>query len=85
MRLSLKSLAITCALLWGGCLFFVAVGNLAFPPYGAHFLQGVSSIYPGFHASGTIADVLVGTGYAIVDGGIGGFVFGALYNAFVRP
>ena len=47
------------------------------PPYTAGVL---SSIYPGFHASRTFADVLVGTGYALVDGGAAGLVFGWLYN-----
>ena len=85
MHLSVKALTITCALLWGGCLFLMGLLNLAFPGYGTHFLQGVSSVYPGFHASRTIADVLVGTGYAIVDGAIAGCVFGWLYNVFARP
>lgn len=84
MHLSVKALTITCALLWGGCLLLVGLVNLAIPEYGTHFLQGVSSIYPGFHASRTIADVLVGTGYAVVDGAIAGCVFGWLYNTFAR-
>ena len=84
MRLSIPALSITSALLWGGCLFLLGLANLAFPQYGTHFLQGISSIYPGFHASRTMGDILVGTGYAIVDGAIGGCIFGALYNALVR-
>jgi len=85
MRLSITALSVASALLWGGCLFLLGVTNLAFPQYGIRFLQGVSSIYPGFHASRTLGDLLVGTGYGIVDGAIGGGLFGALYNAVVRP
>jgi len=85
MRLSITGLSVTSALLWGGCLFLLGLANLAFPQYGTHCLQGISSIYPGFHASRTIGDILVGTGYAIVDGGIGGCLFGTVYNAVVRP
>ena len=79
MHLSLKGLTIACALVWAGCLFFVGMANLV-SPYGGNFLQMMSSVYPGFHASRNVADVLIGTGYALVDGAIAGFVFGWLYN-----
>ena len=82
MRLSAKALGLAMGVLWGGGLLFVGLINLASPSYGINFLAGVSSIYPGFHATCTLADVLVGTGYGVVDGGIGGFLFGWLYNVF---
>jgi len=82
MRVSSKSLAITIALLWGGAILFVGLLNLVWPSYGAVFLQWTSSIYPGFHDSRTFADVLVGTGYGLVDGAVGGLLFGWLYNLF---
>jgi len=85
MRLSVKGLAISFGLLWGGMMLVVGLANLAAPSYGASFLHGMSSVYPGFRASGTFPDVLVGTGYALVDGGLGGFFFGWLYNLFARP
>ncbi len=84
MTLSIKSLAITSALLWGGGVLFVALVNLAVPLYGTAFLQCVSSGYPGFHNSRHFLDVLVGTGYALVDGAVGGALFGWLYNTFSR-
>jgi hypothetical protein len=80
MRLSIKSLGIVSALLWGGAVFVCGVANLVSSAYGAEFLRVLSSIYPGFHASRTLADVLIGTGYALVDGGSAGLVFGWLYN-----
>lgn len=49
----------------------------------ASVLHGLSSVYPGFHASRTVLDVLVGTGYGIVDGAVGGYLFAFLYNFFV--
>jgi hypothetical protein len=82
MKLSIRALTITAALLWGGGLLFVGVLNLASATYGVAFLQMMSSIYPGFHAARTLGDVLVGTIYAIVDGAICGFLFGWLYNRF---
>ena len=80
MRLSVKALAISAALLWGGGILSVGVVNLAAASYGTTFLEMTSSIYPGFHNSRTFLDVLVGTGYGLVDGAIAGLVFAWLYN-----
>src|SRR5215813_13700385 len=85
MRLSTKALAITSAILWGGCLLFVALINLAAPSYGADFLRAVSSVYPGFYSSRTFADALLGALYGVVDGAIAGLLFGWLYNYFAEP
>ncbi len=82
MHLSVKGLAIAFALTWGGGIFFVGVVNLASPSYGVDFLRLVSSIYPGFHASRSFIDVVVGMLYGMVDGAVGGVVFGWLYNVF---
>lgn len=82
MKLSIRALTIVSALLWGGGLLFVGVLNIASASYGGAFLQMMSSVYPGFHASRTFADLLVGTIYALVDGAICGFLFGWLYNGF---
>ena len=83
MQLSSKALAIA-AVLWGlGGMFLTGIMNLLAPHYGEHFLLTMSSVYPGYHATRTLRDVLVGTGYGIVDGGIAGFVFGWIYNLFV--
>jgi hypothetical protein len=84
MRLSIKSLAFTCALLWGGALLTVGLINLAVPTYGLDFLRGMSSVYPGYHPSRSLLEVLIGAGYGVIDGAIGGLVFGWLYNLFVR-
>ncbi|HUY12868.1 MAG TPA: hypothetical protein VMX16_04450 [Terriglobia bacterium] len=82
MRLSIKACTISLALLWAGSVLLVGLLNLIFPCYGFTFLQMISSVYPGFHNSRTIASVLIGTGYALVDGGLGGLFFAWLYNAF---
>jgi hypothetical protein len=83
MRLSVKGLALSIGALWAVGIFLVGIVNLAAPSYGAAFLQMVSSIYPGFHNSRHFLDVLVGTGYGLIDGGIGGAVFAWLYNGIV--
>ena len=83
MRLSAKAAAIAAAILWGASILLVGLINLAAPAYGTNFLHGLSSVYPGFHASRTVLDVLVGTVYGIIDGAVGGFLFALLYNFFV--
>jgi hypothetical protein len=83
MKLSVKGLTIATAIAWALGLLVVGILNLIFPGYGCEFLRLIASLYPGFKASGTFVDVIVGTLYALVDGAICGFVFALLYNAFV--
>ena len=80
MKLSVKALAITSGLVWGGCMLTCGLIGLAKPGYARQFLKAMSSVYPGFHNSQTLPDVLVGTGYGIVDGALGGALVAALYN-----
>jgi hypothetical protein len=56
---------------------------MLWPPYGESFLQLLDSIYPGYHASGGFGSVVIGSLYAVVDGAVGGLVFGWLYNLLV--
>jgi hypothetical protein len=86
MRLSLKALTIVCGLIWGGAIACVGLVHLASPAYGSSFLEGISSVYPGFHGARSLGDALVGAAYGLIDGGFGGFFFGWLYTLFVgRP
>lgn len=82
MRLSAKAVAFATGIIWAAGILCVGLVNLAAPSYGAAFLQAVSSIYPGYHNSHHFLDVLVGTGYGLVDGGIGGLIFAWVYNCF---
>jgi hypothetical protein len=67
MKLNLKALTLTAGILWALAVFLV----------------GVLTIYPGYHATSSVGDLIVGTLYALVDGAICGLVFGLLYNLFV--
>jgi len=60
----------------------VAVLNVIWPGYGKAFLDVVSSIYPGYQVTGTLSSVIVGTLYALLDGAVGGALFGWIYNCF---
>jgi len=84
MKLNPKALALTLALLWGGCVFLVALLNRFWPGYGGAFLNLASSIYPGFHPGG-MRQAIVGTLYAVLDGAGGGLLVAWLYNKLARP
>ena len=84
MKLDVKALAIASGLLWGGCVFMVGVANLIWAGYGVHFLQWLSSFYPGYSAARNFGEVIIGTLYALVDGLLGGLIFAWLYNCFAK-
>ncbi len=83
MKLNLKALTLTAGILWALAVFLVGVLNLIRSDYGVAFLQLIASIYPGYYATSSVGDLVVGTLYALVDGAICGLVFGCLYNLFV--
>jgi hypothetical protein len=80
MRFNLRALTLSAAVFWGLALLLTGLANKLWPGYGIGFLAVVESIYPGYEASGTLVDLLVGTLYALVDGAVAGLIFGWLYN-----
>jgi hypothetical protein len=84
MKLSVKGLALACGILWGVAMLAMGLANLIWGSYGQQFLQTMASVYPGYHATRSGAEVIVGTLYGVVDGLIGGAVFAWLYNQFAR-
>ncbi len=84
MKLNTKALALASAILWGLAMLLMGLANLIWGSYG-QFLQIMSSVYPGYHATRSIAEVIVGTLYGAGDGLVGGAVFAWLYNQFAKP
>ncbi len=83
MKLNVKALAITGALIWGIlAMLLTGIANLIWPSYGREFLQVMASVYPGYHATRSFAQVIVGTLYGLVDGAVCGAVVAWLYNCF---
>ena len=80
MKLQLKAVAIAAAILWGGAILMVSLGNMLWPPYGGAFLQMVASVYPGYDPASGGASIIIGTLWGLVDGAIAGLIFGWLYN-----
>lgn len=85
MKMSVKALAITSGMIWGGCLLTCGLINLKSPNYGRRFLNMMSSVYPGFHNTRDVGDVLVGAGYGFVDGTVAGALVATVYNQLAQP
>ena len=82
MRINVKAAALTAGLVWGVLAMFVTgVGNLLVPGYGQALLDVMASVYPGYAATPTVGQVIIGTLYGLLDGAVGGAVFAWLYNA----
>ena len=82
MKFSVKGLAFASAILWGVAMLGMGLANLIWANYGQQFLQTMASAYPGYHATRSVAEVIVGTLYGAVDGFIAGAIFAWLYNQF---
>jgi hypothetical protein len=80
MKLSIPALALAIGIFWAGAILITGVANLIWPGYGQAFLQLIASIYPGYSGANSFGQVLIGTGYGLVDGTISGAVFAWLYN-----
>jgi hypothetical protein len=83
MKLNIKALACAIGILWGCAVLLVGIANLIWPGYGVAFLKLLASVYPGYHATGSFGDLIVGVVYALFDGVVGSLIFGWLYNSFV--
>jgi hypothetical protein len=82
MRLSIRGMVLALAILWGAVVLVTGLANLIWTGYGAAFLQILSSVYPGYKASGSMGDLMTGVLYSLVDGALIGLVFAWLYNRF---
>lgn len=80
MKWNIKAAAFTVALMWGGGMFFMGVSNMIWPGYGEAFLNVIGSVYPGYEPGSGWGSVLVGTGYAVVDGALGAALAAWVYN-----
>jgi len=83
MRMDIKALSLTVALVWGGSILLIGLANLIWTTYGVAFLEVAASIYPGYRGDSSFGQVIVGTLYGLVDGFIGGLIIGWLYNLFI--
>ncbi len=81
MRLDIRATAVTLALLWGVlAMFLTGLANLIWPGYGQALLDVMASVYPGYQATPSVGQVLIGTLYGLLDGAVVGAVVAWLYN-----
>lgn len=83
MKLDVKAFVVTAGIFWAAAIGITGIANLICSGYGSAFLQLFASVYPGYDAAGTVADLIVGTLYALVDGAIAALIFVCIYNALV--
>ena len=82
MKLNVKALAFVAAVIWGIlAMLLTGLANLIWPNYGREFLQVMASVYPGYHATCSFGQVVIGTLYGLVDGAVGGAIFAWIYNS----
>lgn len=85
MKLDVKAMAFALALIWGILAMFLGgLANLIWAGYGQGFLELMASVYPGYHATRSFGQVIIGTLYGLVDGAIAGALIAWLYNRFTR-
>ena len=77
MKLNIKAFALTCSLILGFGLFVLTWWIIAFEGATGE-VTFIGKIYLGF--SITPLGSLIGLGWALVDGFIGGLIFAWLYN-----
>jgi hypothetical protein len=76
-KLNIKAFALTCGILWGVFLFFIAWWLILLEGFDAAPTFFVR-MYPGYSISPLGS--LIGLAWGFVDGLICGFIFGWLYN-----
>ena len=84
MKLSVKGLALSAAIIWSLALLIMGGANMMFPGYGSNFLEVMGSVYPGYQPGSGFSSVIIGTLYGAVDAGIGAAIFAWLYNFFAE-
>ncbi len=86
MKLNTLALALASAIVWGAAMLGMTLANLVSGTYGGQFLQLMASVYPGYHATRSIGEVVVGTLYGFVDAFIcGGSLPGFTTTSAPRP
>ncbi len=80
MRLDVRAFALTCGLMWGIGLLCLTWWIMAFDG-ATREITLIGRVYRGYSISPSGS--LVGLGWALIDGAIGGVIFAWLYNLMV--
>lgn len=77
--LNAKSLGLAGGVLWGAWMFIFTYISM-FTGYGSMWAALMVDVYPGYEV--TFIGSIIGLVYGFLDGFIGLYIFGWLYNAF---
>jgi len=81
MRLNVRASAASMALIWGVLgMFLTGLAHIFWTGYGQAFLNLMASVYPGFHATPSFRNLILGLVYGLLDGAVFGALFAWLYN-----
>ncbi len=80
MKFNIAAAAITLGVGFAIALGLSGILNMLFEGYGQAFLDLMASVYPGYKASGSAGDLVIGCFYATTDGIIAGGGLALLYN-----
>jgi len=80
-RLSPLALGLSLGIIWALSVVLMAILSWTLG-YGAGFVTAVGSVYVGY--TETFIGILIGAGFAFLDGLIGGLLIGFFYNIFAR-
>ena len=73
-----KAVAIACAATCAVGVLLLALISMIHGSYGNTLISIVSTVYIGY--DNTIPGAILGSIWALVDGGIGGYIFALIYN-----
>ena len=87
MKIDVRAMALTLALVWGAFgMFLTGLGSAISPGYGQAFLEAMASVYPGYTAEPSIGQAVIGGLYGALDGAVVGGFSAWLYNSLAaRP
>ena len=81
-KLNPKALAIGFGILLAICVFILGLMPVFFNGWGKTMVLEISSVYIGYKPG--VLGALIGSIWAFVDGLIGGYLIGWLYNKFLK-
>ena len=81
MRLRPLGFGMSLGILWALSVAVISLLSI-YLSYGTAIVTFLTTVYLGYEL--TLVGVLIGTGWAFLDGFVGGFLLAAVYNLFVR-
>ena len=81
IKLRPLGLGMSFGILWALSVMAISLLSIYFS-YGTTVVTFLTTVYWGYEL--TLTGVLIGTGWAFLDGFVGGFLLAAIYNLFIK-